>query len=384
MTHSHLYPIPFNRPYITGRSLDYIEKTIKTTLWGRGKFTELCELWLEQLTNAPKALLTPSCTGALELAALLINIQPGDEVIVPSYTFVSTANAFVMRGAIPVFIDIRPDTLNIDESLIEQAITARTKAIVAVHYGGVACAMDSIMDIAHRHGLVVIEDAAHALMAKLNDRPLGSIGHLATFSFHETKNITCGQGGALIINDAQYVERARILHDKGTNRFLFSQGKVDKYSWVDVGSNYVLSEINAAFLYGQMEEAEHITQQRQTIWQEYHWRLESLENAGLLKRQHIPPEGSHNNAHLYYLLLPNMKHRDNLIAALAQQGIAVAFHYVPLHQSPMGKRCGRVATDMYHTESISERLVRLPLWVGIEGHIPDIITKINTALECVI
>ena len=366
-------PIVFSRPYITKNEISYIEQTLKTNLWGKGEYTAFCESWLKEQFHSQAALITTSCTSALEMSALLIDIQPGDEVILPSYTFVSTANAFVMRGAVPVFVDIRPDTLNIDEKLIEQAITKRTKAIIAVHYGGVACAVDTIMEIAKRHGLIFIEDAAHAIGARVDGKPLGSAGHFSTLSFHETKNVTCGQGGALIINDEQYVERARILHDKGTNRFLFNQGKVDHYSWVDLGSNYVLSEINAAFLKGQIEAVDYITTKRRAIWQSYHERLAPLEEAGLLERPKIP-EGCFHNGHIYYIKLPNRQKRDTAISALAKKNVLALFHYMPLHESIMGKERGRVASSLHHTESTSQCLLRLPLWIGMEEHI-DYITE---------
>jgi dTDP-4-amino-4,6-dideoxygalactose transaminase len=371
--------IVFNRPYITKRSLTYVEEAVGL-LWGKGKFTHFCEAWLEQLTHCRKALLTTSCTAALELTALLLDIQPGDEVIMPSYTFVSTANAFATRGAVPVFVDIRPDTLNIDESLIEQAITARTKAIVVVHYGGVACFTGVIRDIADRHGLILIEDAAHSVMARMDGKPLGSTGHMAVVSFHETKNITCGQGGALLINDEHYIERARVLHDKGTNRVLFMEGKVDNYSWVDIGSNYILSEIGAAFLQGQMEEAEYITRQRRHIWEQYHVQLAPLETVGLLQRPQVP-EGCEHNGHIYYVLLPDRQCRDYLLAGMHQQSIHAVFHYTPLHLSLMGKRLGRVAGGMDVTEAISQRLVRLPLFVGLDPYIPRIIEATERLLS---
>jgi dTDP-4-amino-4,6-dideoxygalactose transaminase len=323
-------------------------------------------------------LLTHSCTAALEMAAILADIQPGDEVIMPSYTFVSTANAFVLRGGIPVFVDIRPDTLNIDETKIEAAITTRTKAIVPVHYAGVGCEMDVIMDIAHRHDLLVIEDAAQGIMSTYNGRALGSIGHLAALSFHETKNIISGEGGALLINDERFVERAEIIREKGTNRSKFFRGQVDKYTWMDIGSSYLPGEIIAAFLWAQMEEADSITQKRLNIWQHYHEALAPLELAGMLRRP-IIPESCQQNAHMYYILLNSLEKRSALIGKLKEQGVYAVFHYVPLHSSPAGERYGRVHGSMAITQDMSDRLVRLPLWIGLsgdqQGKIVDILTE---------
>lgn len=372
------YRIPFNRPAQLPQSLDYI-KGLSYPLWGRGEHTRFCEEWLERETGCSKALLTPSCTSALELASLLMDIAPGDEIILPSYTFVSSASAFAIRGGVPVFVDIRPDTLNIDAALIEQAITPRTRAVLAMHYGGVACDMDTILAIARKHNLMVIEDAAHAIGAHAAGAPLGSLGHFATLSFHETKNITCGQGGALLINDAFYIDRARILHDKGTNRYLFEQGKTDHYSWVELGSNFVLSEIQAAYLHAQLEQEKAITATRRAIWQNYHQQLQPLAEAGLLQRPGIPP-GAQHNGHLYYVLVPEGISRDAVIAGLALRGINAVFHYVPLHESPMGQRIGRVAGSMQHTESLSRRLLRLPVWSGMEGEIAFIVQSLRDVL----
>ena len=330
--------------------------------------------------GAHKALLTHSCTAALEMAAILADIQPGDEVIMPSYTFVSTANAFVLRGGVPVFVDIRPDTLNIDETKIEAAITTRTKAIVPVHYAGVACEMDTIMDIAQRHNLLVIEDAAQGIMSTYKGRPLGSIGHLGAYSFHETKNIISGEGGALLVNDERFAERAEIIREKGTNRSQFFRGQVDKYTWVDAGSSYLPGEIIAAFLWAQMEEADSITGRRLAIWQRYHEAFEDLELLGLVRRPVISACCTHN-AHMYYLLLNSLDERTAFIDRLKEKGINSVFHYVPLHSSPYGMHVGRADGDMANTNRISESLVRLPLWLGLEEHQFTVITTIRSVLR---
>lgn len=357
--------IPFNKPYLTGKELEYIsEAHARGKLAGDGEFTKRCSAWLEEKTSCSKALLTHSCTAALEIAAILANIQPGDEVIMPSYTFVSTANAFVLRGGVPVFVDIRPDTLNIDETLIEAAITSKTKAIVPVHYAGVACEMDVIMDIANRHDLLVIEDAAQGVMASYKGRALGSIGDLGCFSFHETKNIISGEGGALLINNPDFVERAEIIREKGTNRSKFFRGQVDKYSWVDIGSSYLPGEIIAAFLWAQLEEAESITNKRLEIWSRYHSAFAELESEGRLRRP-IVQEGCKHNAHMYYLLLSDLQDRSQFIEEMNSLGINCVFHYVPLHSAPCGLEKARVFGELPVTEDLAERLVRLPMWVGL-------------------
>jgi dTDP-4-amino-4,6-dideoxygalactose transaminase len=325
-------------------------------------------------------LLTHSCTAALEIAAMLADLRPGDEVIMPSYTFVSTANAFVLRGATPVFVDIRPDTLNIDETKIEAAVTERTKAIVPVHYAGVSCEMDTIMDIARRHHLLVIEDAAQGIMSTYKGRPLGSIGHMAALSFHETKNIISGEGGALLINDSGFVERAEIIREKGTNRSQFFRGQVDKYTWVDVGSSYLPGEIVAAFLWAQMEEADAINRRRLDIWATYHQWFASLEKAEKIRRPIVPRECTHN-AHMYYVLLPDLATRSRVIERLKVRGVQTVFHYIPLHSSPIGKELGRAASDMRHTDATGERLLRLPLWVGLEDQLAEVIAEIVAAIE---
>ena len=376
MTKEH--NIPFNKPFMTGRELWYIAQAhTNGHLSGDGSFTKKCHAWLEAKTGTHKAMLTHSCTAALEMGALLTDIQPGDEIIMPSYTFVSTANAFVLRAGVPVFVDIRPDTLNIDETLIEAAITKRTKAIVPVHYAGVACEMDVIMDLAKRHNLLVIEDAAQGIMSTYKGRPLGSIGHLGAYSFHETKNIVAGEGGALLVNDERFAERAEIIREKGTNRSQFFRGQVDKYTWVDIGSSYLPGEVVAAFLYAQMEEAEAIIKERLAIWKQYHEALAALEASGVLRRP-IIPGGCQHNAHMYYILLASLETRTKLIASLKEQGMNAVFHYVPLHSSPAGKRYGRVSGTMINTESISDRLLRLPLWVGMDS---DFTIKTLKALE---
>ena len=372
--------IPFNKPYMTGKELWYISQAHAAGhLAGDGGFTQKCHAWLETKTGARKALLTHSCTAALELAAILADLQPGDEVIMPSYTFVSTANAFVLRGAVPVFVDIRPDTLNIDETRIEAAVTNKTRAIVPVHYAGVGCEMDTIMDIAQRHNLLVIEDAAQGIMSTYKGRPLGSIGHMATLSFHETKNIISGEGGALLINDPALVERGEIVREKGTNRSQFFRGQVDKYSWVDIGSSFLPGDIIAAFLWAQMEEAESITKQRLDIWHTYHQWFEPLEVQGQIRRPVVPKNCAHN-AHMYYLILSSLEKRTAFISSLKEQGIQMVFHYVPLDTAPMGRKFGRANGDLAHTHDLSERVVRLPLWVGLEDQQACVIQQALKAL----
>ncbi len=357
--------IPFNKPYMTGQEHKYIEQAYSNRkLAGDGIFTGHCHAWLEKNTSARKALLTHSCTAALEMAAILADIQPGDEVIMPSYTFVSTANAFVLRGGIPVFVDIRPDTLNIDEKLIEAAITPKTKAIVPVHYAGVGCEMDAIMEIASRHNLLVIEDAAQGVMSTYKGKPLGAMGHLGAYSFHETKNVISGEGGALIINDERFINRAEIIREKGTNRSQFFRGQIDKYTWVDIGSSFLPSEITAAFLWAQLQEADDITQKRLDIWHQYHTELARYEEKGYLRRPIIPVETKHN-AHMYYILLNSLEERTKVIERLKKKNINAVFHYVPLHSSPGGLKYGRKSGELSITEDLSDRLLRLPLWVGM-------------------
>jgi dTDP-4-amino-4,6-dideoxygalactose transaminase len=372
--------VPFNKPYMTGKELWYISQAhAGGHLAGDGQFTKRCSAWLEQRTGSRKALLTHSCTAALEMSAILADIRAGDEVIMPSYTFVSTANAFVLRGATPVFVDIRPDTLNIDETRIEAAITRNTKVILPVHYAGVACEMDVIMDIAQRHNLLVIEDAAQGIMSTYKGRPLGSIGHMAALSFHETKNIISGEGGALLVNDPRFVERAEIIREKGTNRSQFFRGQIDKYTWMDFGSSYLPSELVSAFLWAQMEEADAITSRRLDVWNAYHRSLEPAELAEKVRRPVIPAQCAHN-AHMYYLLLPDLAQRTRLIELLKESGIGAVFHYVPLHNSPFGKTVARAHGDMSVTLDLSDRLVRLPLWVGLKDGQPEVIDRVLAAL----
>ncbi len=373
--------IPFNKPYFTGREFDFIKKAhLNKRIAGDGIFTKQCNHWLEQLTGSKKALLTHSCTAALEMAALLIDTQPADEIIMPAYTFVSTANAFALRGGIPVFVDIRKDTLNIDETKIEAAITAKTKAIVPVHYAGVGCEMDAIMEIAKKYNLFVIEDAAQGVMSYYKQRALGSIGHLGAYSFHETKNITSGEGGALLINDERFIERAEIIREKGTNRARFFRGQVDKYTWMDIGSSFLPGELMAAFLWGQMEEAETITQKRLQIWETYHAAFMSLERQTQLRRPIIPTNCQHN-AHMYYLLMPSLAHRQQFIKQAKEHNIDTAFHYVPLHTAPAGKQYARFNDALTMTDELAARIVRLPLWVGMDVFQKEIIEKLIYILK---
>lgn len=372
--------IPFNKPYLTGKELWYITQAhAQGHLSGNGSFTKKCHAWLEAHTDCHKALLTHSCTAALEMAAILADIRPGDEVIMPSYTFVSTANAIVLRGGIPVFVDIRPDTLNIDETKIEAAITPSTKAIVTVHYAGVGCEMDMIMAIADKHNLIVIEDAAQGVMASYKGRPLGGIGHLGAMSFHESKNITSGEGGALFVNDPRLAERAEIIWEKGTNRNKFLLGLVDKYTWMDIGSSYLPSELTAAFLWSQLESAESITKRRVALWNRYHVAFEELEHRQVARRPSVPPHCEHNG-HMYYLILPNLSARNSLIDALKKVGINAVFHYVPLHDSPGGRRFGRSYGELELTKDLSDRLLRLPFWLGLEEHLDIVIDQVKASL----
>jgi len=357
---------PFNRPYMTGREFVYIaEAHANGMLAGDGPFTKHCHEHLEKQFGVHTALLTHSCTAALELSALLARIEPGDEVIMPSYTFTSTANAFVLRGGVPVFVDIRPDTLNLDEKLVEAAITPRTRAIVPVHYAGVACEMDTLLDIARRHRLMVIEDAAQGVGSSYHGKPLGSLGDLGCLSFHETKNVISGEGGALLTNDEALAARAEIIREKGTNRSAFFRGQVDKYTWVDVGSSYLPGELIAAFLWAQLQQGDDITRRRLGIWRHYHEALAPLEERGWLRRP-IVPEGCVHNAHMYYVLLPSLAARQEVIRRMRERGVSPVFHYVPLHSAPAGLRFGRAATPMTHTDALSERLLRLPLWIGVD------------------
>lgn len=358
-------PIPFNWPYSTGKELAYAAEAQRNHhLSGDGSFTKRCHQWIEQQTGCAKALLTHSCTSALDMAALLLDIERGDEIILPSYTFVSTANAFVLRGAIPVFVDIRADTLNLNEQLLEAAITPRTRAIVPVHYAGVSCEMDTILAIARHHNLRVIEDAAQGFAASYKGRALGALGDLGTFSFHETKNVISGEGGSLLVNDPALVLRAEIIREKGTDRNRFFRGEVDKYTWQDVGSSFLPSDITAAFLWAQLEEAQRITKERLAIWQRYHELLAPFEQEGLFRRPIVPPE-CQQNGHMYYILLAPGIDRQVVLNELKRNKIGAVFHYVPLHSSPAGMRFGRCYGELSLTTSLSQRLVRLPLWPGL-------------------
>ncbi len=358
--------IPFNAPPIVGSEVEYMQSAMASgKLCGDGGFTRRCQQWMEQHFGSKKVLLTPSCTASLEMAALLIDIQPGDEVIMPSYTFVSTANAFVLRGATIVFVDVRPDTLNIDETLIEAAITAKTRAIVPVHYAGVACEMDSIMALAAKHKLFVIEDAAQGVMSQYKGRALGTIGHIGCFSFHETKNYTAGgEGGATLINDAKLVERAEIIREKGTNRSQFFRGQVDKYTWRDIGSSYLMADLQAAYLWAQLEAAEQINQQRLRLWQRYYDVLQPLAAAGRIELPVVPKDCRHN-AHMFYIKLRDSDDRQALINWMKEAEILTVFHYIPLHSSPAGERFGRFHGDDLFTTLESERLLRLPLFYNL-------------------
>jgi len=368
--------IPFNRPFLTGKELTYLEQAAASGhLSGDGPFSKRCQRWLSDRLGCASALLTSSGTAALEMAAILLNISPGDEIIMPSFSFVSTANAFVLRGGVPVFIDIRSDTLNMDETLIEKAITKRTKTIVPVHYAGVPCEMDSIMDIGARFNLAIVEDAAHAVLATYKGRYAGGMGCLGALSFHETKNLHCGEGGTLLINDPEFAERAEVLHQKGTDRQRFVRGQVEKYQWVDMGSSFTPSEVSAAFLWAQFESAEAIQQRRLALWQRYHDAFALLEDAGRLRRPFIPRDCAHN-AHLYYILLPDESRRDRVMRSLQGSGIEAIFHYVPLHSSKAGLRYSRACGSLTQTVLASSHIVRLPLWLGMEDSIDRVIDEV--------
>jgi dTDP-4-amino-4,6-dideoxygalactose transaminase len=357
--------IPFNRPQLVGKEHEYIDEALASgKLSGNGVFAGRCADWLEQTLGVARALVTPSCTAALEMSGILAELEPGDEVIVPDFAFVSSANAFALLGAVPVFVDVDPETLNIDPEGIEQAITEKTRAVVVIHYGGIACDMDRIREIADRHRLIVIEDAAHSIGATLDGRPLGSIGDVATVSFHETKNVQCGEGGALLVNDARLVARAEVIQEKGTDRSRFFRGEIDKYTWQDTGSSYLLSEVATAFLWAQLEHAAQITAERRAIWRRYHEAFEPLEEEGLLRRP-VTPAGCVHSGHLFYLLLRTGGLRDQMLQALAERGVHAVFHYLPLHASPGGRRFGRLGGPVPVTIDASARLLRLPLWAGL-------------------
>jgi dTDP-4-amino-4,6-dideoxygalactose transaminase len=374
--------LPFNLPPVVGTEQAYIAEAIaRGQLSAGGVFTDRCCRWLEATTGSRRALLVHSATAALEMAALLLEIESGDEVIMPSFNFVSAANAVVLRGGTPVFVDVRPDTINLDENLIDDAVTSRTKAVLPVHYAGVSCEMDQISAVAARHGLKVVEDAAQALGSTYRGRPVGSLGDLAALSFHETKNVTSGEGGALLVNDPGSVERAEILRDKGTDRSRFFRGEVDKYSWVDLGSSYGISELNAAFLWAQLEAAETLNSDRLRVWWLYHEALESLEADGLIRRPSIPEHVRHNG-HIYFVLLRGLEERTRVLQELNDEGVSAVFHYVPLHTSSGGRRYGRVHGSLATTEDVADRLVRLPLWSGIsESQILQVVEALAAALR---
>lgn len=369
--------ISFNVPPYIGTEEKMIAKVIANRkICGDGEYTKKCNVKLEEMTGANKVLTTTSCTSALEMAAILADIQPGDEVIMPSYTFVSTANAFVLRGATVVFTDIRPDTLNIDEMLIEDAITPKTKAIVPVHYAGVGCEMKTICDIARRHGLLVIEDAAQGVMASYKGKALGSIGELGCFSFHETKNYSSGEGGAILVNEPEFLERAEIIREKGTNRAKFFRGHVDKYTWVDVGSSYLQSELNCAYLYAQIEDPTIINNDRLRSWNRYETLLKPLAEKGCIELPYIPEECTHN-AHMFYLKVKDYEQRTKLLAYLKEKGVGAVFHYIPLHTAPAGQKFGRFHGEDKYTTKESERLIRLPMYYGLKNE------EIEYAAQCV-
>ncbi|SUP91917.1 lipopolysaccharide biosynthesis protein rffA [Vibrio owensii] len=376
--------IEFNRKPYTGNEDQYIQEVMqKHSICGDGEFTKKCHEWFQNHLGCERSLLTPSCTHALELAALLIDVKPGDEVIMPSYTFVSTANAFVLRGAKIVFVDIRPDTMNIDETLIEQAITDKTVAIVPVHYAGVACEMDTIMAIAQKHQLFVIEDAAQGVMSSYKGRPLGTIGDIGAFSFHDTKNYTSGgEGGLLVVNNPKFVERSEILREKGTDRSKFKRGMVDKYTWIDLGSSLLPSELQAAYLWGQMEVAEKINENRLVSWNRYYKLLSELSQQGKIALPSMP-EGCQHNAHMFYIKVADIEERTDLINFLKQKEIISVFHYVPLHSAPAGERFSRFSGEDNFTTQESEKIIRLPLWYGMEEHKVDAVSgAIESYFSC--
>jgi dTDP-4-amino-4,6-dideoxygalactose transaminase len=377
-----LAELPFNRPYRTGAEPELVLEALNGG-WtgGNGPFSERCEQLLVQLTGARAALLTPSCTAALEMAAVLGDVGPGDEVIVPSFTFVSTANAFVLRGATPVFVEVAPDTLTMDPEALADAVTPATRAVVPVHYAGGACAMDEIGAVAQRHALIVVEDAAQGIGATWQGRALGTLGALGALSFHETKNVACGEGGALLISDERFAERAEVLQEKGTNRAGFARGEVGFYTWVDLGSSFLMSDVTAALLLAQLERVAEITAARRALWQAYHAALEPLEREGRVQRPCFTA-GTEHNGHIYYLLVADRAERDDLIRGLRSAGIQAHFHYVPLHSSPAGLRFGRAHGDLSHTDAVAARLIRLPLWVGMtEADVERVCEAVACALR---
>jgi dTDP-4-amino-4,6-dideoxygalactose transaminase len=373
--------IPFNRPYLTGQEHELVLEAQRLgQLSGDGHFTRLCHTEIQRIMQANTALLTHSCTAALEMSALLANVGPGDEVIMPSYTFVSTANAFVLRGATPVFVDIRPDTLNIDEALIEEAITSRTRAIVPVHYAGIPCEMDRLLELARREGLIVIEDAAQAIFSNYKGRRVGALGDLGAVSFHETKNISCGEGGALLIGDDELADRARILREKGTDRAKFIDGKIDKYTWRDVGSSYLPGELTAAFLTAQLLRAREITSHRLRLWRAYHRKLEALELKSWIRRPTIPRH-CQGNGHLYYVILDASINRAKVLKRMREKGIHCVSHYEPLHTSPAGLRFGRAHGSLSWTLFSAQQIIRLPLWIGMqESEVDHVVNTLESVL----
>lgn len=375
------YRIPYNRPLAGPRAVKYLTDVCnERRLSGDGRFTRLCHHWFERRLGVHRALMTTSGTSALDMAAILTDLQAGDEVIMPSFTFSSSANAIVLRGGVPVFVDIREDTLNLDERLVEAAITDRTRAIMVVHYAGVACDMDPIMAIAARHGLAVIEDAAQAILSSYRGRSLGAIGQLGALSFHETKNISSGEGGALLINDPAMTEKAEIIREKGTNRTAFARGEIQKYTWVDFGSSFLPSELISGFLWSQLEIAQDLTAQRVGLWKRYHDHFADLEAAGLLRRPVVPSD-TVANGHIYYLLLPTQAKREALIAGLRAEAIQAVFHYIPLHSAPAGLRFGKTSGALTQTDDLSSRLVRLPLWIGLDDELEIVAEAVHRLVK---
>lgn len=376
--------IPYNVSYVGGREFELVRQAIVSrALSGDGMFTRQCSEWLKTQLHSQFALLTHSATAALEMAALLADLQPGDEVIMPSYTFVSSANAVVLRGAVPVFVDIRPDTLNMDERLVASAITPRTRALMPVHYAGVACEMDTLLTLAAKHNILVIEDAAQGIMATYKGQALGTIGDMGALSFHATKNISCGEGGAFLTRQPELAERAEIIREKGTNRSKFFRGEIDKYNWVGTGSSFLPSELNAAYLKAQFDQARNITDRRVAIWNRYHSAFAQLENAGLVVRPTVPADCIHNG-HIYWLLLPTLTQRSTFLQLMKERGVACTFHYVPLHSSPHGLTHGRIGSDMANTTALSERLVRLPIYAGLESQVDTIIDQALAAIKDIV